>query len=169
HRKVCGLEKVGARRERLAFLETLSERHRVDAIDGFFRLGRSERGLEVGIELVQPAEIDAVLICERAGQRGTREHAAVDEKLAEETAGAALLVEPLLELIRRQQLLVDEQRAELPPRECNRSLHTPLIGTKALVTQALSAGDHTDRLPEDFEVVAEESPASECPAQLDVV
>src|SRR5207237_4983969 len=104
---------------------------------------------------------------EDSRQREAREVAAVDEDLAEQAPSAALLVEALFELVEGQQLLVDEQRAELAPRKCDRSLHGRLIGRRGLVTQALSAGDHAERPFEDAQVVAEEGPAPERAETLD--
>ena len=68
-------------------------------------------------DVVTARLVDAVLGGEHPRERESGQVATVDDDLAEQPAGAALLVEGELELGRRQQLLVDEQGTELAPGE----------------------------------------------------
>ena len=69
-------------------------------------------GLRLGLGLLQ---LDAVLRREDACERERGHVPAVDDDLAEQAAGAALLVERELELGVGQQAFVGQQRAELAP------------------------------------------------------
>ena len=78
--------------------------------------GRGDLGeVRLGLGLGGLLQLDAVLCREDAGEREAGHVAAVDHDLAEQAAGAALLVERELQLGLGQQAFVGQQRAELAP------------------------------------------------------
>src|SRR5207244_1815624 len=114
-------------------------------------------------------QLDAVLLGQDAGERERREVAVVDDDLAKQPAAARLLGESLLELLLGQELLGDEQLAELPPRELKCCcLHALFIGRKGLITQAVTANDHPHRCPEYLQVVTHERETAEVAQAVDI-
>src|SRR5207244_5098820 len=82
-------------------------------------------------------QLHAVLLGKNARERERREVAVGNDDLPEEAATCRLLAQRLLELVLGQQLLGDEELAELPPGKLKRrALHPPLIGSEGSIVQS---------------------------------
>ena len=85
----------------------------------------AESRAEAGLGL----QLDAVLRGERARQLRPRDEAALDDRLTEPLAAALLLLEGGLELLAREEPLLDEDATERSPRDAGR-FHIRSIGAK---------------------------------------
>ena len=95
-----------------------ANRQRLVAARVFLRQER--RGRRIQLDPVQVEELEPVLLGEQARELGSRDPAVGEDDLADAGAGLLLLGERELELLRREQAVANEQRAERHPRRVRR-------------------------------------------------
>src|SRR5919199_1423609 len=86
---------------------------------------------EAAAESLVGRELDAVLLGQRVRERGSGDVSALDQDLTEPLAGRLLRRQSLLELLSREEPLLNEERAKRTPRDARRSHRSDFASTAA--------------------------------------
>ena len=109
----------------------IEETHELDDALAVALVSPLDLGPEPGAKTLLGRQLDPVLGCECAGELRPGDEAELDDRLAETLSRHLLLGERALEVVTRQQTLLDEQSSEGAPGDVGR-FHRLTIGIVAL-------------------------------------